>query len=209
MVAPEEPKGADPSADPDVQLMLAFRAGHAAAFDRLFGRWSAPLLRHLERMVRDPATAEELLQESFLRVFRARERYEPTARFSTWLYAIATNLALNELRRPRRRAGHRSTEEEPDPDGRTTPLVLEANVPAADDVAHARRVGADVEAALAALPERQRAALLLAAVEGLSYAEVAESLGTTEKSVKALVHRARVALAEQLEARGARDEEAT
>lgn len=209
LVASDEPKATGPPADPDAERMLAFRAGDGAAFDLLFARWSAPLLRHLERMVREPATAEELLQETFLRVFRARERYEPQARFSTWIYTIATNLALNELRRPHRRSAHRSAGEDADPDGRNAPLALESGSPPADAVTHARRVGVDVEAALAALPERQRAALLLVAVEGLSYAEVAESLDTTEKSVKALVHRARVALAEQLEARGVRGEEVT
>ena len=208
VAAPDEPTAPDPRADPDVALMLAFRAGDDAAFERLFARWSAPLLRHLERLVKEAATAEELMQEAFLRVFRARERYAPEARFSTWLYTIATHLALNELRRPRRRAGHRSTDE--DDDGAAgPPLVLAAPAPAPDAVVHARRVGAEVESALAALPERQRAALLLAAVEGLSYAEVAQALGTTEKSVKALVHRARSALAERLEAGGAGEEGAS
>jgi RNA polymerase sigma-70 factor (ECF subfamily) len=107
--------------DDDVRLMLAVRAGDASAFDALFRRWSAPLLRYVDRMVRDPAAAEELVQETFLRLYRARERYEPEARFSTWLYTIATRLALNELRRPRRQNPHKSTDEV-DEDGAT--LVL-------------------------------------------------------------------------------------
>jgi RNA polymerase sigma-70 factor (ECF subfamily) len=179
--------------DDDVRLMLALGAGDESAFDALFARWSGPLLRYLERIVRDAASAEELVQETFLRLYRARERYQPDARFSTWLYTIATRLALNELRRPRHRSPHRSTDQQDD-DGNA--LVLASDAPRADDVAHARRVGDSVEHALAALPERQRAALWLSAVEGLSYAEVAASLETSEKSVKALVHRARCALAE-------------
>jgi len=182
-------------ADEDVRLMLALRAGDTSAFDALFRRWSGPLLRFVDRMVRDPAAAEELVQETFLRLYKARERYEPEARFSTWLYTIATRLALNELRRPRQQHPHKSTDET-DADGAS--LVLPNEGPRADDVAHARRMGASVEAALADLPERQRAALWLAAVEGLSYAEIAESLATSEKSVKALVHRARCALSERL-----------
>jgi len=181
--------------DDDVRLMLALRAGDESAFDGLFARWSGPLLRYLERMVRDTASAEELVQETFLRLYRARERYEPEARFSTWLYTIATRLALNELRRPRHQNPHRSTDQEDD-EGNV--LVLAADTPRADDVVHARRVGDDVEQALARLPERQRIALWLSAVEGLSYAEIAASLETTEKSVKALVHRARCALAESI-----------
>jgi RNA polymerase sigma-70 factor (ECF subfamily) len=180
--------------DEDVRLMLAFRGGDGVAFERLFRRWSGPLLRYLDRMVRDLATAEELVQEVFLRVHRSRERYTPEARFSTWLYRIATNLALNELRRPRHRAPHRSIDDEG-----AAPI---AAGPSADDVVAARRVGRAAAEALAELPEKQRAALCLAAVEGLSYAEVAEALDVTEKAVKSLVHRARSALALRLREAG-------
>ncbi len=185
----------DPGAaaeDDDVRLMLALRGGDASAFDVLFDRWASRLLRYLERMLRDREQAEELVQEAFVRVYRARESYEPQARFSTWLYRIATNLALNELRRPRRRHVHEST----DDDERRLEPVSEG--PGADAVADARRQTADVDRALAELPERQRTALWLAAVEGLSYAEVAAALSTSESSVKALVHRARAALAKRL-----------
>jgi RNA polymerase sigma-70 factor (ECF subfamily) len=179
--------------DESVRLMLAFRDGDESAFDGLFQRWAGPLLRYLERMVSDTATAEELVQEAFLRVHRARERYTPEARFSTWLYRIATNLALNELRRPARRIRHERDGrggEDDDP-----PLELAAEAVEPEALADARRAGAALAVRLAALPERQRAALWLTAVEGLSYAEVAHSLETTEKSVKALVHRARASLA--------------
>jgi RNA polymerase sigma-70 factor (ECF subfamily) len=181
--------------DEDVRLMLAFRDGDDAAFDALFERWAARLLRFLERMVKDEAVAEELVQETFLRVHRARARYAPDAKFSTWLYTIASNAARNELRRPFRRAPHDSTDALRS-DG--PPLELAAEESPVDEIVNARREGANVEAALQRLPERQRAALWLAAVEGLPYAEVAAALETSESSVKALVHRARVALAEQL-----------
>ena len=180
----------------DVQLMLAFREGDEAAFDALFQRWAGPLLGYLERMLRDTGAAEELVQEAFLRVYRARERYQPDARFSTWLYRIATNLALNELRRPRRRDPHDSVDAEG-----AAPLLVAQAAPI-DEVVDARRRGVAVERAFALLPERQRAALWLTAVEGRSYAEVAEGLDVTEKAVKALVHRARSNLATQLESRG-------
>ncbi len=180
--------------DEDVRVMLAFRDGDDAAFDVLFERWAGKLLRFLERMVRDAAVAEELVQETFLRVHRARARYAPDAKFSTWLYTIASNVARNELRRPFRRAPHDSTDAERE----GAPLELVAEESPVDEIVNARREGAEVEAALAHLPERQRAALWLAAVDGLSYAEVAKALETSESSVKALVHRARVALAAQL-----------
>jgi len=186
--------------DDDVRLMLAFAAGDEAAFAALFERWSRPLLRYLERTV-DAATAEELVQEAFVRVHRAREQYRPEARFSTWLYRIATHLAWNELRRPRRRAPHVRV------DGEAAAPIAAPGAPV-DEVVHARRVSAEVESALAALPERQRAALWLAAVEGLSYAEVAAALATSEVAVKALVHRARSALADALAGSGGADDAA-
>jgi RNA polymerase sigma-70 factor (ECF subfamily) len=177
--------------DEDARLMLAFRAGDAGAFDALFQRWAAPLLRYVGRMLRDAAGAEELVQEVFLRVHGARERYQPQARFSSWLYRIATNLALNELRRPQRRERHESRDE----DGAAE---LAADSPAPEDALDARRRAAQVERELARLPERQRAALCLTAVEGLSYAEVAAALEISESAVKALVHRARATLAERI-----------
>jgi RNA polymerase sigma-70 factor (ECF subfamily) len=164
--------------------MLAFCAGEEAAFDQLFRRWAGPLLRYLERMLGDGALAEELVQEAFLRVHGARERYEPRARFSTWLYRIATNLALNELKRPRRKHVHQEEEKS----------LLRAPGPGIDEEVASKQMGEKVERELNNLPERQRMALWLSAAEGHSYAEVAAILETTEKSVKALVHRGRSAL---------------
>ncbi len=195
MGEPEVDGPALDAAEEDVQLMLACRAGDDGAFGALFQRWSSPLLRYLERMLGDAAAAEELVQETFLRVHRARARYSPDARFSTWLYTIANHLALNELRRPRRQREHRSVDAE---DDTRAPLVLAADPQRTEERIDARRLGGAVEAALAELPDRQRAALWLTAVEGLSYAEVASTLETSEKSVKALVHRARSALADHL-----------
>jgi RNA polymerase sigma-70 factor (ECF subfamily) len=178
--------------DEDVRRMLAFRDGDMVAFDALFQRWAGPLLRYLERMLHDAASAEDLVQEVFLRVHRARERYRPEARFSTWVFRIATNLALNELRRPRRRDPHESLDAEnaPEPSAPATAI---------DELVDAKRMAGDVEQALRSLPERQRAALWLGAVEGFSYAEVGASLEVSEKAVKALVHRARSNLAARLE----------
>lgn len=180
--------------DPDVRRMLAFRAGDDAAFDALFERWAGPLLGYLERMVGDAAIAEELVQESFLRVHRARDRYDPRAKFSSWLYRIATNLALNELRRAHRRHPHASTDARAE-----RGLELRASEPSAVARVEARQMNALVEDVLDALPARQRMALWLSAVEGFSYAEVAATLETSESSVKALVHRARAALVDRVQ----------
>ena len=85
------------TSDPDARLMLAFREGDASALAELYRRWAAPVRRFLLRMVGEPAMAEDLTQETFVRVHGARDRYAPEARFSTWLFRIARNLALNEL----------------------------------------------------------------------------------------------------------------
>ena len=186
--------------DEDVRLMLALRDGDERAFDALFERWAARVLRFVERMVGEQGVAEELVQETFVRVWRARERYAPEARFSTWLFTIAGNVARNELRRPFRHAPHESV----DDTGEGSSLALASEEAPTDELVDARRTGAALEAALATLPERQREALWLRAVEGFSYAEVAEALATSEKSVKALIHRARVTLARAAERGGLR-----
>ncbi len=178
--------------DEDAQLMLSLGRGEIAAFDVLFERWGARLQHYLQRLVADAATAEELSQEAFLRLYRAREGYRAESRFSTWLYRIATNLALNELRRPHRRSAHLSS------DSAELPAPLVAADSAPDSQADARLAAGRVQRELARLPERQRVALWLCAVEQHSYAEVARALDTSEASVKSLVHRARVSLAARL-----------
>jgi RNA polymerase sigma-70 factor (ECF subfamily) len=172
-----------PHVDEDVRLMLEFQAGDRRAFETLFERYSAPLVRFLGRMVPDRGRAEELAQEVFVRVYGAKERYEPRARFSTYVFGIAHNLALNELARAYR--------------GRERPLLegdeeLHADAgPAADEALDAQRTAQRLQAALLRLPERQRAAVVLRSEQGLSYDEIAETLGASVSSVKSLLHRAR------------------
>lgn len=184
--------------DPDVQLMLAFRAGDDSALSDLYRRWAGPLLRYLERMVKERATAEELLQESFIRVHQAKDRYEPEARFSTWLFRIGRNLALNELDLARRRKPHFSTDVEKSEDDSRPQLTLVSKTPSAESVYEARRTRELVESFLSELPERQRSALWLSAVEGNSYAEIAEVLESSTQSVKALIHRARSTIVDRV-----------
>ncbi len=171
--------------------MLRVRWGDRRAFEDLFRRYTPPLVNFLARMVPERDRAEELAQEVFLRIYRARDRYEPKARFSTWLFSIAHNLALNELSRSyRKREGpleDRVAERMQDPQ------------PGAEERLEGKRAATAIEGALASLPERQRAALLLCVEQGLRYAEIAEVLGASRASVKSLIHRARESLLVRLD----------
>jgi RNA polymerase sigma-70 factor (ECF subfamily) len=170
--------------------MLRFREGDRGAFDDLFRRYTPRLVGFLARMIPERDRAEELAQEVFVRIYQARERYEPKARFSTWIFGIASNLALNDLARARRRY------ERPLEDSGVERLPDAA--PRAEETLEARRTAERLEGALATLPDRQRAALLLRVEQDLGYAEIAEALETSVSSVKSLIHRARTTLTEQM-----------
>jgi RNA polymerase sigma-70 factor, ECF subfamily len=172
--------------DEDARLMLAFQKGDRRAFETLFARYTPRVLAFLTRMVRDRARAEELTQDVFIRIYNAADRYEPKARFSTYLFGIAHNLALNELAR-----AHRKHEQ-----ARSDLGELGAIDPAPSPIEKLAAEGTRerLERALAALPERQRAAVLLRSEQGLDYDEIAGSLETTVASVKSLLHRARESL---------------
>jgi RNA polymerase sigma-70 factor (ECF subfamily) len=172
----------------DVQLMLDVKAGDDTSFELLLQRYRTPLIHFLFRMVRDPATAEDLAQEVFLRVYRARKKYSPSAKFTTWLFRIATNLALNAVRDARYRQQQLSLDESGEderpaldvPDGR--PGAVERMMDA-DRAARIRR-------AIAALPEKQRAAVLLHKYHELDYDEIARILDCSVSALKSLLFRA-------------------
>ena len=172
--------------DDDARLMLAFQAGDRRAFETLFARFTPRVLTFLTRMVRDRARAEELTQDVFVRIYNAADRYEARARFSTYVFGIAHNLALNELARAHRK--HEQSQSDLSELGAIDPT------PGAEEQLDAVRMRVRLERALDALPERQRAAGLLRSEQGLDYEEIAGSLGTTVSSVKSLLHRAREAL---------------
>ncbi|MBM4335764.1 MAG: sigma-70 family RNA polymerase sigma factor [Deltaproteobacteria bacterium] len=176
--------------DDDARLMLAFRDGDRRAFEALFSRYTPRILTFLTRLVRDRARAEELTQDVFVRIYNAADRYQASARFSTWIFGIAHNLALNELSRAHRR--HERPATDLDLAGQVDPA------PGVDDRLEADRKRQQIERALAKLPERQRAALLLRSEQGLDYSEIALALETTVPSVKSLIHRARETLLAEL-----------
>jgi RNA polymerase sigma-70 factor (ECF subfamily) len=175
--------------DPGTRDMLAWQAGEEAAFDRLVAAHSERLFALFTRFLGPVPEREDMVQETFLRVLRARANYQPTARFSTWLYRIAFNLSVNKSERTRPTA---SLDASPfTPPALDVDLAPESGLER-DDVVRA------VRAAIAALPETQRAAMILARYEELSFAEIAVVLGSTEKAVKSLVHRARENLRAEL-----------
>jgi len=185
--------------DPDAALMLAFQAGDESAFRALFEKHGRAMMAFCNRFVRDPARAEELAQDVFLKVHRGAARYQPSARFSTFLYRIATNHCLNEVRRGEYQARPQIDPESPD-GAPLDPDALPGDGATPEDSARGRALAAEVDRLLARLPEKQRAAFVLARLEGLSYEEVADVLETTVPAVKSLVHRATVAAAEALAA---------
>jgi RNA polymerase sigma-70 factor, ECF subfamily len=180
----------------DVQLMLDVKAGDDASFNLLLQKYRTPLINFLFRMVRDSATAEDLAQEVFLRVYRARKQYSPSAKFTTWLFRIATNLALNSVRDNRHRQMDVSIDAPVDED--EAPLQLPAREMRIDEHMIERDRAEFIRQAISSLPEKQRVAVLLHKYEEMDYAEIAKILECSESALKSLLFRAYETLRVQL-----------
>lgn len=180
--------------DPDAALMVAFQRGDASAFRALFEKHGRATMAFCQRFVKDSARAEELAQDVFLKLHASAGRYNPSARFTTFLYRIATNHCLNELRRGEHRL-RRESGSPSEPDAPLDPDALAGPAATPEELARGGALARELEGVLARLPESQRAAFVLARFEGLSYEEVAAVLDTTVPAVKSLVHRATVAAA--------------
>jgi RNA polymerase sigma-70 factor (ECF subfamily) len=179
--------------------MLGVRAGDETSFELLLQRYRIPLVNFLYRMVRDSAQADDLAQEVFLRVYRARKEYAPSAKFTTWLFRIATNLALNSIRDGRHRQMDVSIDQTVD-DGEQE----KARIDVADkspNVEH-RLLELDraamIRRAVDALPDKQRAAVLLHKYQELDYSDIARALDCSESALKSLLFRAYETLRVQL-----------
>ena len=176
----------------DVQLMLSVKAGDEESFELLLRKYRVPLVHFLNRMVRDAATAEDLAQEVFLRVYRARKKYEASAKFTTWLFRIATNLALNSLRDGRHRQLEVSIDAAPEED--EAPLDVPAREARVDEKLIERDRAELIRCAITRLPEKQRAAVLLHKYQEMEYADIAHVLECSESALKSLLFRAYEAL---------------
>jgi RNA polymerase sigma-70 factor (ECF subfamily) len=185
--------------DPDVDLMQQVRDGDTVAFRELFAKHSEAVVNFVYRFVNSRPRAEELAQDAFLQIYRARARYQAKARFTTYLYRVVTNLCLNELRRFDYQGKTEPLEGRPLENGEEgTRELADTSLPEVEELLAGIETGAKIKKVLDKLPPNQKSALLLSRVEGLSYQEVAECLETTESSVKSLIFRATQTLREQL-----------
>lgn len=186
--------------DPDVRLMLQVREGSAAAFEALVEKHQKRLVMVLEHLVSDRTQAEDLAQDVFLRVYRARERYIPTAKFSTWLYTITHNVASNSIRKSSRR---KEINLVASPSGSMPVRPLDTMAKDKSNLmptrlADQKEMEKVIREAIQSLGPRQRMAMLLSKYEGMSYNEIAESMELTTQAVKSLLSRARGNLKEAL-----------
>jgi RNA polymerase sigma-70 factor (ECF subfamily) len=182
----------------DAVIMLELRTGNMAGFDYLIQKYRKPIIHFMFRMVHNQAVAEELAQEVFLRVYRSRETYRAEARFSTWLYRIATNLGVNHARDTRHeRAASTVYLDEADSETGTTPDVADTTPGAETSMLRRERMNA-IRQHVMSLPERQRMAVLMHKYEGMDYKQIGDVLKLSESATKSLLFRAYQTLREKL-----------
>ncbi|MGH9580148.1 MAG: RNA polymerase sigma factor [Terriglobales bacterium] len=182
----------------DAQVMLRVQAGDDSAFDYLVEKFRRPLVGFMYRMARNRAAAEDLAQEVFLRVYRSRQTYRADARFTTWMYRIATNLAVNYARDLRaQRVQATSSLDEPDAKTGVRPELADGSLTAEQELLRRERLAA-IRSRVEALPERQRLAVMLHKYQGLDYRQIGEILKLSDSATKSLLFRAYEALRESL-----------
>ncbi len=182
----------------DAEVMLELKAGNMDAFDVLLAKYRKPIMHFMFRMVHNQAVAEELAQEVFLRVYRSRETYRAEARFSTWLYRIATNLGVNHARDTRHeRTASTVYLDAVDAETGTTPDVADDTPTVEADLLQKERMNA-IRQYVMALPERQKTAVLMHKYEGMDYKQIGEVLKLSESATKSLLFRAYQTLREKL-----------
>ena len=175
----------------DAEVMLRVKAGDESAFEYLVQKYRRPMVGFMYRMSHNAAAAEDLAQEVFLRVYRSRTSYEASAKFTTWLYRIATNLAVNHARDTRNeRPDKMASLDEPDEETGTTMDVADSSL--------RRERMAAIRAKVHGLPERQRTAVLMHKYQQMDYKQIAEVLKLSESATKSLLFRAYETLREQL-----------
>ncbi len=200
---PDKISETTPDSDEDARLMRRIREGEAIAFEELMTRHQTRVHSLLVHFVGDRDLAEDLTQEVFLKIYKARETYQPTAKFTTWLYRIVHNLALNALRSKRRKPEVLFSKRSTEGGVGESSLAIENNILAKSGFLPTRsfdkkEIQEMIHLAIDSLGERQKEALLLNRFEGMSYDQIADVMGLTPQAVKSLLCRARLNLREIL-----------
>jgi RNA polymerase sigma-70 factor, ECF subfamily len=186
--------------DPDAALMLRVKQGDTAAFTELVEKYKQPIMNLAYRTVRDMTEAEDLAQNVFVQVYKSAARYKSTAKFSTWLFTIARNLCLNEIRRRSRHRAESLDATHPEQDDQPLQQYEDKKTFSPPESLLQGELAQQIDRALADLPENQRSAILLCRQDELSYEEIAEALGCSVSATKSLIHRGRETLKERLKA---------
>ena len=182
----------------DAEIMLRVKAGDDSAFEYLVQKYRRAMVSFMFRMAHNNAAAEDLAQEVFLRVYRSRENYEASAKFTTWLYRIATNLAVNHARDTRHERPENTVSlDEPNQESGHT-LDLPDRTPSAEEAIVRRERVAAIRQRVQALPERQRIAVVMHKYQQMEYRQIADVLKLSESATKSLLFRAYETLREQL-----------
>ncbi len=182
----------------DADVMLRVKAGDDSAFDYLVQKYRRPMISFMYRMARNSAVAEDLAQEVFLRVYRSRSSYEASAKFTTWLYRIATNLAVNHARDTRyERPENQVSIDQPDEDTGLTVDVPDGSLTAEETIVRRERMAA-IRQRVQELPERQRMAVVMHKYQQMDYKQIAQILKLSESATKSLLFRAYETLRTQL-----------
>jgi RNA polymerase sigma-70 factor (ECF subfamily) len=185
--------------DPDADLMLRVKRGDSAAFEELVDKYKQPVMNLCYRTLRDQSEAEDLAQNVFVQVFKSADRYRVEAKFTTWLFTIARNLCLNEIRRRSRHpADSLDAAENPEDDTFSSRQFEDRKNTSAPDLLLRDELTHKVEEALASLPENQRTAILLFKEKDMSYEEISKILECSLSATKSLIHRGRETLKQKL-----------
>lgn len=184
--------------DLDAALMLRVKRGDVRAFEELVEKYKQPVMNVVQRMLRDPTEAEDLAQSVFVQVYKSADRYKASAKFSTWLFTIARNLCLNELRRRSRHPADSLEASQTESEGQPARQYEDAKTfSPAENILHGE-LEQKVQQALNELPENQRTAIVLCRQDELSYDDISEVLGCSLSATKSLIHRGRETLKEKL-----------
>jgi RNA polymerase sigma-70 factor (ECF subfamily) len=184
--------------DPDAALMLRVKQGDMRAFTELVDKYKQPVMNLVYRMIRDATEAEDIAQHVFVQVHKSADRYQVSSRFSTWLFTIARNLCLNEIRRRTRHPADSMDAQHPEMEDQPYQQYEDKKAASAPESLLINELERKIDEAVAALPENQREAILLCRQDELSYEEIAKVLGCSVSATKSLIHRGRETLKQKL-----------